>query len=196
MKLFNTTWFGIGGAIAMAMLAVLMAPRAAHAVVAALVQVANTAANPVPNLDTERNARTVYEATAQTTGSCPNGTGVQNCIFTFTTPPAGYRLVVQNVSGFLSLVPGATAPPTGFLTENDAGLGVYTYWAFTGSLGQPISGLVYGTFNQPTVAVFDANEPAPTVNVIANYLAGQANYMTLSGYLENCAVATCGYKAH
>jgi len=54
MKFVRITLMGIGGA---ALAVLLLAPKTAHAVVATLVQVVNTTANPVPNLDTDRKDR-------------------------------------------------------------------------------------------------------------------------------------------
>jgi hypothetical protein len=176
------------------MLLTLLLPKVAHAVVATLVQVVNTTANPVPNLDTERIARIPYESTQQPTGNCPSGSGVQQCIFDFTPAPAGYRLIVQSVSGSVSLQPGTTAPPTAILINGDNGR--YTYWSFTGTLGQTLSGAMYSGFNQPALAYYDPGDSGPAMYLVANYQAGVGQYMTLTGYLENCAVAGCTAKVH
>src|SRR5580658_2987813 len=100
-----------GAAAISAAVLLLAAPRAAHSVAAALVQVTNTTANPVPNLDAERIARIPYQSTQQPQGNCPNGNGVQECTFVFTAPLTGYRLRVENVSGWITLASGATSPP-------------------------------------------------------------------------------------
>jgi hypothetical protein len=41
----------------------------------------NTTSNTVPSLDWERVSRIPYESTAQPQGNCPNGTGIQQCVF-------------------------------------------------------------------------------------------------------------------
>lgn len=52
----------IGGFCLAALLIAALAPKATHAVVAALVQVANTSANPVPNRDVDNPARDTFQA--------------------------------------------------------------------------------------------------------------------------------------
>jgi hypothetical protein len=51
MKLTKTVLTGAGTAALAALLGTVLAPRAVHAAVAALVQITNTAANPVMALD-------------------------------------------------------------------------------------------------------------------------------------------------
>jgi len=193
-KLLKTLSYGAAALTAGVL--ILAAPRAAHAIAATLVQVVNTTANPVPNLDAERIARVRYESSQQPQGHCPNGNGVQQCNFTFTTPPSGYRLVVENVSGSITLANGATSPPIAVLSDLDNSLGVITVWSYTGNLGQPFNGVVLSSFNQPALAIFDAGDTGPSMSVTANWEAGQGQYMTLTGYLENCAVSNCTLKAH
>jgi hypothetical protein len=185
------------GALAIAAGAlILAAPRAAQAVASALVQVTNTVANPVPNLDAERIARVPYESSQQPQGNCPNGNGLQQCRFVFTAPPTGYRLVVENVNGWITLAGGATSPPFAELGDFDSGQDVLTFWSYTGTLGQPFNTVVQSSFNQPARAIFDAGDSAPFMTVTANWEAGIGQYMTLTGYLENCAVASCQAKVH
>ena len=49
MRFVKTTLMGMGGIAGVALAVLLLVPKAAHAVVATLVQVANTTSNPVPN---------------------------------------------------------------------------------------------------------------------------------------------------
>jgi len=185
------------GAAALAAGALILAvPRAAHAIFATLVQVVNTTANPVPNLDAERIARIPYESTQQPQGNCPNGNGPQQCNFAFTAPPAGYRLVVENVSGWITLASGATSPPIAVLSDFDNGQGRSTIWSYTGAPGQPFNTVIQSSFNQPALAIFDAGDTGPAMTVTANWEAGLGQYMTLTGYLENCAVTGCPAKVH
>lgn len=185
------------GALAIAAgVLILAAPRAAQAIAATLVQVTNTVANPVPNLDAERIARIPYESSQQPQGNCPAGNGPQQCNFVFTTPPTGYRLVVENVSGWITLASGATSPPIAELSDFDNSQGRLTTWSYTGTLGQPFNGVIQSSFNQPALAIFDAGDAAPAMTVTANWEAGIGQYMTLTGYLENCAVANCQAKMH
>ena len=179
------------GAAAAALVLTFALPKAAHAVATMMVQVINTSTNPVPNQDVVRAARIPYESTQQPQGNCPSGSGVQNCVFVWPAPPAGYRLVVQNVSGWITLNGSATASPFAVLSDFDGGRN--TFWSFTGTLGQPANTVIQSSFNQPTLAVFDE---APGMTVTANFQSNIGQFMTLSGYLENCAVAGCQIKAH
>jgi hypothetical protein len=80
------------GAAAFAAKALLLsAPRAARAIAAPLVQVTNTAANPVPNKDVDQQGRNLYQATL----SC---TTASVCTMSFPSVPMGQRLIVQHVS--------------------------------------------------------------------------------------------------
>lgn len=149
--------------------------------------VTNTSTNPVQSVDAEKMSRIPYQSSAQPTGFC--NSGILSCSFVFTAPPAGYRLVVENVSGWLTLTPDATTP-FAVLSEND-GFGT-SYWSFTGSLGLSTAAAVQASFNAPIRAVFDS---APTMTVTASW-TNVGKYMTLSGYLENCAVTGCPFIVH
>jgi hypothetical protein len=74
----------------------LVTPRAAHALAAALVQVTNTPADPVPNKDVDVPARHAYAATCSGVGLC-----------SFPTVLAGTELVIQTLVGAISPCPGA-----------------------------------------------------------------------------------------
>ena len=160
--------------------------------------VANTKANPVVSLDLERKSRIPYESTvAKIPGTCP--AGVQTCFFTFTAPPTGFRLVVESVSGLVILDTSATAPPIAVLSQADSAKS--TAWAYPGALGQPNPGFnVTATFNATTRAVFDPsdiNGGAPSMYVFANFSSGSYDqFMTLSGYLEDCSITGCPAKVH
>ena len=158
------------------------------------VTVLNTSANAVPSLDLAMVSRIPYESTSQPTGNCPNGSGVQTCSFSFPAPSTGFRLVVENVGGFLTLEPTATFAPYAALFNQDGFRN--TFWSFTGTLGQPRGGAVPASFNQAARAVFDSLDTAPLVLVTADYIGGVGEFMTLSGYLESCAVTGCPTKVH
>jgi hypothetical protein len=161
------------------------APRVAHAITATLVQVVNTNTNPVQSADVEKMARIPYQSSYRTT-TC---TGVTNCFFSFTAAPAGYRLVVTNLSGLFELSNSATAPPTG-LIEGSSFLNVF---AFTATNGQIFNGTVIAGINQPVRMVFDSDEGNPVAFVYGDYpsITGLPSTMTLSGYLENCSITGC-----
>jgi hypothetical protein len=73
---------------------VAVAPKAAHAVTAALVQVTNTSANPVPNRDQDNPALQPFQFLAQPD---TRGTGFNQAETDFKVP-AGKRLVIEFAS--------------------------------------------------------------------------------------------------
>ena len=69
MNLLRRFSFPIVGFAVMALLLTLAAPRAAHAVVAALVQVVNTTANPAVTQDTSKQASQILTLSCRLQGS-------------------------------------------------------------------------------------------------------------------------------
>jgi hypothetical protein len=108
--------FIVGGAFSLAILLfALAAPKAAHAIVATLVQITNTASSPVPTWRTDNDGRNVvrlfYGETMPdgTTASAGQGLGnplLDGSNFQVYTVPAGKRLVVDSVSAFAYPPPG------------------------------------------------------------------------------------------
>jgi hypothetical protein len=172
MKLVRITLMGVGG---VALAGLLLLPKAAHAIVATLVEVANTTANPVPNLDTERNARIPYQSTQVFTQT---STAYETHFPVFSAAPAGHRLVVQNASAYLTVTAGSgLGAPFGLLAVN----GYFT-------IGLP--GQNSGGFNYPITAYFDAGD-SPEMALSGNFTAGFDQAVTLTGYLENCSITGC-----
>jgi hypothetical protein len=149
------------------------------------VTVMNTTANPGSVLDASRASRAPYQSMVQM--NC--GNGVFTCEFPFTTAPSGFRLVVENVSGGLNIVAGSPAPVVSLVDGSGNG-----YWAFIGALGLPTF-LVNAGFNQTLRAYFDPTDGQPFVVVAGNF-QGTIQRVTLSGYLENCAVVGCPAVQH
>jgi hypothetical protein len=179
MKFTRSMLMGTGGLLA-GLTLTLLAPKAAHAVVATLVEVANTTSSPVNNLDTERNARIPYQSTAYAT--C--GAGISNCFFSPTSVPAGYRLVVQDVGAYLALNPGST-PPVGVLVDP----GSFSIGLGGGAVGPTLSGIAYSSFNQAVTAYFNAGDQ-PRVVVYASFTS-ITQVVVVTGYLQNCALSAC-----
>jgi hypothetical protein len=193
MKFLQRLSMGIAGLTVAALLLVLVAPKAAHAGVAALVQVANTAANPVPVFGAGRSA---YQSSQQLQG-CSG-----SCTANFPAVPSGFRLVIENVSGTTVLATSATAPPTGVLgTSQSAGSAVFGFAGTVGNLvgvqnfnNTPENGLI-GVFNQ-TVKAYVTSPDQPSVTVNANFFTSpignpSSTIITLSGYMENCSTTGC-----
>jgi hypothetical protein len=179
MKFANRKFFGLGGLAAAALLVGMMAPKAAHAIVATAVQVVNTAANPVPNLDTERNARIPYESTSTVT--C--GLTLGPCQFDFTFPPPGYRLVIQNINGYIRET-SATMPTIFFRANANNFLGIPS--VANGSVALVNQNLVsYSEFTTPQAYVSDVT-----------FNSTFSSQLTVIGYMENCAVTGCPAIQH
>lgn len=104
MAIVKRTLMGLGSIAVLALLMALVVPKA-RAVVETLVQVANTTSNPVPNLDTERNARIPYQSVP---GCNVNPSYTISCTANFTPVPSGYRLHEQYVNANAYLAAGAT----------------------------------------------------------------------------------------
>jgi hypothetical protein len=180
MNISKRAWISCGSVCAVAVLTI-ATPRAAHGVAAALVQVVNTTANPVPNLDAEKHARIPYQSRLSV--SC--GVGMQQCAFAFNGAPSGYRLVVENVGGVFLLAAGATQAPMIYFQTS------VNWFAIPSTIGQANSGFPTAGVSQAIHFVNDA----PTATVQGNFLGGSQT-VTLSGYLENCAVTGCPAIAH
>ncbi len=154
------------------------------------VMVMNTNSQPGSVLDAERATRIPYES-----ASVQGGAGLQWYTFAgFTKAPAGYRLVVENVSGGFYLTPGSAAP-TGFLTSDQNSL---IMWGLPGaSLSGPLFNQVFSGLNQNVIAYFDAGE-GPVVKINANLeaLFGFSGQVVLTGHLENCATTGCPPVQH
>ena len=75
MKFAKSFLTGTGALVLAGLVLSLLAPKAAHAIAATMVLVENTATSPVPNLDTERNARVPYESAGSEfcEGTCSGG---------------------------------------------------------------------------------------------------------------------------
>ena len=139
---------------------------------------------PLPAADVERIARVPYQSSTANSGCVGM---VAGCTFIFSPAPSGYRLVVENLSGWFQLSPGA-APPVVLLKDasTHAALG------FTGALGQPINNGVAAALNQPARAYFDPSDGNIFALVTASFPAvSSPQRMTLTGYLENCSVTAC-----
>lgn len=180
----------LGSFVLLVSLMSLAAPKAAHALVATLVQVANTTANPAVTLDAGKSTRIPYQSMTLDT-VCEASAF---CDFTsFTAVPAGYRLVVQGVTGNVNLSSG-TVQPTGTLRiiHNDVGSFPNAY--FVGNNIQSAA-LSVGYYNQPVTEFVDAGD-APEVSFAGDIAFGTQATAIINGYLENCSVTGCPPVQH
>jgi hypothetical protein len=160
------------GAVALATAVLfLAAPRAAHAIAATLVQVTNTAANPVPNKDVDQQGRNLYQATQVCSTPSP-------CTISFPSVPTGQRLVVQHVSVFYRM-PSSTSLGG---AELNSFYGAAFQWL--PSVAQPWNGPgpSFGyVSNEQVLAAFDVGD-SPVVNVFGTSGAFYAT-ASISGYM-------------
>jgi hypothetical protein len=117
MKFVQRLLMGIGGLAAAAALLAVLAPKAAHAVTATLVEVVNTRSTPVPNQDVDAPGRHPYSQTCSSTGS-GNFFGCD-----MPTVPPNTEVVIQNVSMLLS----GGSPTSGSLVSTSGGQVVTAY---------------------------------------------------------------------
>jgi hypothetical protein len=140
---------------------------------------------PVPEIDAEQLARIPYQSAATNSG-CVGLVG--SCTFLFTPAPAGYRLVVENLSGWFQLSGPASAPPIVLLKDASS----RTALGFAGTVGPLFGGSAYAAINQPTRAYFDPSDGNITASVTASFPAASLpQRMTLTGHLENCSITGC-----
>lgn len=168
------------GALALGAL-ILAAPRTAHALAATLVQVTNTSANPVINLDVDSAGRNAYASVA----SCSQGAN-EFCYATFSPVPAGMRLVVERVSASASLSSGtyvAQLQLSGSGTLPAGGNG-NTFFPITPLITLPNSISFAQYWNEQTKMYF---EPGNQPSVYAYFGSGGADFITVNifGYLVN-----------
>lgn len=151
---------GLGTVLLAALLIVGLAPKTVHAVVATLVQVTNTSANPVPTLEEEAQSGFMVS------GVCTYGgtdVSAQLCeVNGLYTVPAGKTAVIESFSGLCTTDPGTaliefdlalTAPGGTFVMQRippssatpyngtvsqEAALNLKSY-AYGGASGSPIS---------------------------------------------------------
>jgi len=155
------------------------APRIAHAVTATLVQVVNTATQPLPTSSVDDPGRTPYQFFVN----------LQPCINTIcqaTTPavPAGKRLVVQHVSAFGALTsPGNVVEVV--VSTNTAVISTFAPSVF----GSP--GTQGFAFDQTVLGYADAGQTV-TVFISTNGSFNQAaSDFVVTGYLLDCTVNHC-----
>ena len=181
MKLLKQAMAVLGTVVVITIIAALVTPKTAHALVATMVQVVNTTANPASILDADAATRTPYQVTKAAVCSAAS------CNFSFPAAPTGTRLIIENVNAVFTT---STSVPTTVIIVN-FGQGQLT--GYTGSAGAPNSiGSFTSSINSPTHLIFDPFDGSPFLEAGgSNYAPGFSSYFTLTGYTINCAVAGC-----
>jgi hypothetical protein len=157
MKFVQRLFMGIGGLAAAAALLAVLAPRAAHAVTATLVEVVNTRSTPVPNQDVDHPGRHPYQQSCNSGGN-PVQNGFMSC--QMPAVPPNTEVVIQNVSVDINLAPGPQQ--FGFLLTQGGGVGAETLFPLVSVAGRYIG-------NQPTTQFADpGTQPACAAAVTAS----------------------------
>jgi hypothetical protein len=165
MKNLKSGLIGAGSVFVAGFIFAVVAPKAAHAVTAGLVQVVNTSANPVPNRDQDNPAQQPFQFLAQPD---TRGTG-QNQVETDFNVPAGKRLVIEYVSAGI-------AAGTGRVTVETIAGGNLAAWYFLSQASPPST---RGFF--PTTIYADPGTP---VRIFVDGTNTQAD-VELSGHFVN-----------
>lgn len=160
------------------------------------VTVFNTATNPVQGVDIERLARIPYQSSVGAFACGPvSNSGARTCAWNFTPAPSGFRLVVENVGGFLQLGGTNVANPVGVLQDsvsNSLATGI------TAAVGQAdVSGEPEASISQPTLAYFDSTQfPQVLLTGFFAPVGIGTKTLVLTGYLEDCSKTNCPPVQH
>jgi hypothetical protein len=182
MSKANRPAFWLTG-LGLAAVLMLATPRAVHAVVAALVQVTNTTANPVITSRMDDPGRIPYES--YVAGDCYTS---NLCEFSFSPVPAGHRLVIQHVS-----IVGAASGPGVVQATLATPIAFSDFFVPTAP-----TGVVY-TFVQDEPVLVSV-DPGVSQTLSVGFFGGSAMIKyaqaTLSGYMLDCSAAPCSPIAH
>ena len=112
MKIVRKAVTAFGGIVLAALLMAALAPKAAHGLVATLVQVTNTSVDPVPNRDVDDRDRATPEFVTCFAGTTAGANGEFNCS-PFFAVPAGERFVIDEVDGSCATPSGRSVSEVG-----------------------------------------------------------------------------------
>lgn len=161
------------------------------------VQVMNTSAAPDINSSIDEPGRAPYVSSVLDLGnSC--GLGFE-CDFNFPQVPAGHRLVVQELSGFIQFYYSPSAWIEVFMTASGATSSAGQFIVNGTTFGNTSFGGTRASFTQPFHAYFDAGT-TPVISVQARNATfpndNSTEVATLKGYLIDCTAAPCSAIVH
>jgi hypothetical protein len=171
MRILKRLLMGFGSILAAALLLAVTVPKSAHAIAAALVQVTNTTANPVPVLDVRASAaQNVELACTFTAGYCvqinPDGSAVDAAW----TVPTGMQYVITDVEISSAMSTGVTSTIFGLQWTPPGGSLRLERWSVTAN-----STTTEYQFPSGVVVL-----PGSTITCISG---GSLNYGYVRGYL-------------
>lgn len=152
MKFAKWIVMGSGGVVLALLCVVLISPKTAHALVAALVQVTNTRSNPVPTQDVDIAARHPFTASCNVFG---NGGAFVVCQPTPAPPTSGFETVIQSVNIQLNQDTGSVQPAVTDLSYSTGGASYQFYVPFIAQGSQN------WVASQPTAIYVDPNSFNP-----------------------------------
>jgi hypothetical protein len=183
MKFVKSLLIGTGSVVLAGFVLTLMAPKALHALVATLVQVANTSANPAIVSNVDVPGRIPYQSQRGFDFHiCTTG----GCLLTFPNVPANHRVVVTHLSA-----------DVGFVSDPGQVSLEYTGTGFAGGLSSvatfkvPIVNNFAGRYELPVQFYVDAGESFQVNVQTSNLVAPFGSSVTATGYLLDCAAAPC-----
>jgi len=180
--LLVTLGLGLAGAIGAA-----FGAGTAQAVVASLVEIVNPATAPVPMLNVTDPGRVAYQSTINNVGKC---LGAPECEFSFPSVPAGHRVVIQHISGYLQFSTQALTAYVAAEVESGVFGPLSTFYA-------PVpTGSSVATLDKPALFYVDSSDSFVVIvhgsfgsSFVGVSIAPQ--YLTVTGYELDCAVAAC-----
>ncbi len=183
MNLAKKSLMFLGFVVSVAALVSVLAPKATHALVAALVQVTNTTANPAVTQDADKATRIPYQSNYNYPATDAGVVGYT--VSSFAAVPTGYRLVIQNVSAFVWAESG-TPIPSGTISSTSNPNAAFPSFSgvYTGDQQDIVNA---------NVVRYIGPGDTPQVNLVVDALRilNGINHVTVTGYLENCAVTGC-----
>jgi hypothetical protein len=145
--------------------------------------VVNPATSPALTSSVDDPGRIAYQ-TIQFQQNCLN-----QCNLRFPAVPSGHRLVIQHVSGFMSMNGLPKSVTVSLAKDGVSNSGTSTFFAtVAGNSFSPQSFI--SAFDQPTQYYIDA-AGTPTIIANADNSSITNSQVTLTGYLLDCTVNTC-----
>lgn len=178
----------LGGILLAALLITALAPRAARGVAAALVEVVNTTANPIPNRDVDmpgRHAVTLGFDDESNSGSA-NFTNLDQTPFVV---PTGQRLVVESVNGIVELLHSTSTNGGYYYVSCGVGTGQNAYTSVVNIVPQATSFPQFLVVSSSSRLYCDAGA-TPSINGLPSGNLTGANGR-LVGYFIDCSSAPC-----
>lgn len=177
----------LGAVVLAALLLVALAPRAARGVAAALVQVVNTTANPVPDRDVDmpgRHAVTLGFDDESDSGRA-NFTNLDQTPFVV---PSGKRLVVESLNGVVEL-DNTTTNGGYYIVSCGVGTGTNAFTAILRIVPQATTYSTFFVFTSSSRLYCDAGSSVTIDGLPDGNLIGAGG--RLVGYFIDCSSAPC-----